>query len=73
MLAVVDANYKFILRDVGLKGKSSNGGLLFHSALGKSFENNTMNIPATKPLPHCEERLPYVFVEDEEFPLTLYF
>jgi len=39
LLALVDANYNFIMIDVGSFGRSSDGGILSHSALGKRTEN----------------------------------
>jgi len=35
LLALVDANYNFIMIDVGSFGRSSDGGIFSHSALGK--------------------------------------
>jgi len=50
-LALVDANYKFSVIDVGGYGKSSDGGLFTRPILGKSLEANTLNVPISKP-PH---------------------
>ena len=66
---MVDANYKFTIIDVGGYGKSSDGGLLTRSILGKSLEPNTLNIPNSKAPPNIEEPLPFVIVGDEAFPL----
>jgi len=71
-LALVDANYKFTIINVGGYGKSSDGGLFTRSILGKSLEANTLNIPNSKPPPNSEEPLPFVIVGDEEFPLKKY-
>jgi hypothetical protein len=51
LLALVDANYKFNIIDVGGYGKSSDEGLFARSTLGKSLEDNTINIYST--LNHC--------------------
>jgi hypothetical protein len=69
LLALVDANYKFTIIDVGGYDKSSDVGLFARSTLGKSLENNTLNISNSKPLPKSEEPLPFVIVGDEAFPL----
>lgn len=71
-MALVDANCKFTIIDVGGYGKSSDGGLFTRSILGKSLEANTLNIPNSKPPPNSEEPLPFVIVGDEAFPLKRY-
>jgi hypothetical protein len=71
-LALVDANYKFTVIDVGGYGKSSDGGLFARSTLGKSLEANTLNIPNSKTPPKSEKPLPFVIVGDEAFPLKRY-
>jgi len=72
LLALVDANYKFTIIEVGGYGKSINEGLFTRSILGKSLEANTLNIPNSKPPPSNEEPLPFVIVGDEAFPLKKY-
>jgi hypothetical protein len=72
LLALVDANYKFNIIDLGGYGKSSDGGLFTKSILGKSLEANTLNISNSKPPPNSEEPLPFVTVDDEALPLEKY-
>jgi hypothetical protein len=55
LLALVDANYKFTIIDLGGYGKSSDGGLFTRSILGKA---NTLNISNSKPPPNSEEPCP---------------
>ena len=43
--ALVDVNCKFIMIDVGSFGRSSDGGILLHSALGRRMDNGRLNIP----------------------------
>lgn len=71
LLAVVDANYKFVTVDIGGYGKSSDGGIFAKSVLCKHIENNTLNIPAPRPLPNCANTYPFVIVGDEAFPLKV--
>jgi hypothetical protein len=45
LLALVDADYKFVTIDLGGYGKSSDGGLFSRSILGKSLEENALKCP----------------------------
>jgi hypothetical protein len=45
LLALVDAQYKFLAVDIGAYGKNSDGGILSNSNLGKALERNKLNIP----------------------------
>ena len=72
LLALVDANYRFIAIDVGAYGKNSDGGIFSNSNLGKSLKYNKLQIPPGKQLPGSEENLPYVIIGDEAFPLSTY-
>nr|CAI5819941.1 unnamed protein product [Callosobruchus analis] len=56
LMALVDANYKFTLVDVGAYGRSSDGGTFERSEMGKKIL----------------EQFPYVIVADEAFPLKTY-
>lgn len=72
LLALVDAQYKFTIVDVGAFGKNSDGGILSHSNFGKALEKNKLNIPNNRELPGTNEKLPYVIIGDEAFPLKNY-
>ncbi|KAM3850458.1 uncharacterized protein ACN63O_019638 [Diretmus argenteus] len=71
LLAVVDAEYRFRVVDVGGYGRTSDGGSLFNSAFGEGLRNGTLDLPQDSIIPGAEHRgpLPYVFVADEAFPL----
>jgi hypothetical protein len=69
LLAVVDANYKFIAVDVGAYGKSSDGGIFRSSSFGKKFLRDKLNIPKRKKLPRTNKFAPYVLIGDSGFPL----
>lgn len=71
LLAVVDAEYRFRVIDVGGYGRSSDGGILANSAFGQALRSGTLHLPADQPLPGAEHRgpQPHVFVADEAFPL----
>ncbi|XP_031329354.1 protein ALP1-like isoform X1 [Photinus pyralis] len=72
LLALVDANYKFIAIDVGSYGRNSDGAIFSNSQLGKSLASKSMNVPHDKPLVEGGEALPLVIVGDEAFPLKNY-
>lgn len=72
LLAIVDADYKFITIDVGSYGRNSDGGIFSNSIIGKKLHNTTLNIPKPNPLLENGDPLPYVFVGDEAFPLKPY-
>jgi len=72
LLALVDAQYKFVAVDIGAYGKNSDGGILSNSNLGKALEKNKLNIPNEQYLPSTNEKLPLVVIGDEAFPLKKY-
>jgi len=69
LLAVVDARYLFRMVDVGLYGKSSDGGTLCASAFGRAFHQGTLDLPEDARLPGAEDLqpVPYMFVGDKAF------
>uniref|UniRef100_A0A8C1ZFG2 DDE Tnp4 domain-containing protein n=1 Tax=Cyprinus carpio TaxID=7962 RepID=A0A8C1ZFG2_CYPCA len=71
LLAVIDANHLLRVVDIGAFGKSSDGGTLSASALGRALRDGTLNLPDDEPLPNGEHlgKVPFVFVGDEAFPL----
>ncbi|XP_023726646.1 protein ALP1-like [Cryptotermes secundus] len=70
LLALVDADYKFVVVDVGAHGRTSDGAVFFRSRLGKMLTEGTLDIPVPKSLPNEPEIvLPHVIVADEAFPL----
>lgn len=70
LLAVCDANYKFLYIDVGVNGRNSDGGVFQQSSLKRAMELNLLNFPTNKCLPATKTSLPYVFVADDAFPLS---
>ncbi|GIY41781.1 nuclease harbi1-like protein [Caerostris darwini] len=71
-LACVDADYKFVLVDIGSEGHSSDGGIFRHSVIGQAIECNKINIPNSAALPSTKTVMPFVFVDVEAFPLKNY-
>lgn len=70
LLALVYADYRFAVIDVGSYDRNSDGGLLDHSTLEACLMNNSLNLPKDERLGSKGEVLPYVIVADEAFKLT---
>jgi hypothetical protein len=71
LLALVDANYNFIVIDAGSFG-SCDCGIFSHKALGKRMENGSLNIPPDSCLPGNNTEAPFIVVGDDAFPLKTY-
>ncbi|XP_043484646.1 uncharacterized protein LOC122512700 isoform X2 [Leptopilina heterotoma] len=69
LLAVCDAYYKFIIVDIGGRGRESDGGVLQKSNFGKQLFNKQLKIPHPSKLYPGGPMLPYFCVADEAFPL----
>ena len=67
LLALVDANYKFIYVDIGCNGRTSDGGVFRNSSLSTAIDENILNIPPPRKV--GASVLPYVIVADDAFPL----
>ncbi|GFN88934.1 nuclease harbi1-like protein [Plakobranchus ocellatus] len=67
--AVADANYNFVVFDIGDYGRNSDGSVFRESAFGQDFENNRLDLPPPKALPNTDQELPFVFLADEAYPL----
>ena len=74
LLAIVDAEYRFIAVDIGQYGSSSDGGVFNHSAIGQALHKNKLHLPNSTQIAHAPEHgpLPYFLVGDEAFPLETY-
>ncbi|GFU23218.1 DDE Tnp4 domain-containing protein [Trichonephila clavipes] len=69
LLACVDANYKFVLVDIGAEGHNSDGGVFRNSIFGQSLEKGTLQLPFPLEIPGTTNLLPFLFIGDEAFPL----
>lgn len=69
---VSDADYKFIIVEVGGKGKQSDGGTFHFSRLNRLLTENRFNVPPSQRLPGSNLNLPYVLIGDEAYPLKNY-
>lgn len=71
-MAISDANYCFLMLDIGAEGRQSDGGIFRKSEIGIGFENMTMALPKPTQVEVNGPELPYVLVADEAFALTPY-
>ncbi|VVC46243.1 Hypothetical protein CINCED_3A011348 [Cinara cedri] len=55
-MAVVDANYKFVMIDVGAYGKDSDGSVLSNSTFYQRIENGSLKLPEETRLPNLNVR-----------------
>lgn len=68
LFALVDANCKFTLIDVGSYGKEGDAGIFSKSSLGKVVEQEEI-FPPPRLLPSSDFKLPHVIIGDEAFRL----
>ena len=71
LLAVVSADYTFLLVDVGDCGRHSDGGVLQSSQFGQALLTDQLGLPCPRPLTGADPniKIPFMFVADEAFPL----
>ena len=85
LLALVDAEYKFLYVNVGCQGRISDGGVFKNSELYHLLVNGEINLPDSRQFPdlpslndsflvetNCASEVPYIVVADDTFPLTAY-
>lgn len=70
LIALVDANYRFIYVDVGCHSRTTDGDIFQNTALFKKLTENQLMLPPDQPLPSQEPPIPYVFVGDNAFTLS---
>lgn len=70
LLAIVDANCKFIAVDVGAYGKESDNGIFYKSTMGQKIAANRFNIPPPKLLQGTDVMSPHFLIGDEAFALS---
>lgn len=68
-MAIVNANYEFIMVDVGSNGRCSDGGVFANTTFFSKLKDKLLKIPEPEPLLNFNDNMPYVFVADDAFPL----
>lgn len=69
LLAIVNANYEFIMVHTGTNGKVSDGGVLQDTIFYDRLLKGSLNLPPPITPNGTQYTLPYTFVGDEAFPL----
>lgn len=69
LLAIVDANYRFIWVDIGCQGRISDGGVFSNTSFYKKVQNGNLNLPEDEALPGRQLAVPFVLVADDAFAL----
>lgn len=72
LMAVVDANYKFILANVGGYGSQHDSGIFMRTRWAGKFAEKSMRVPESEFLPNTNIKFPYYLVADSAFPLNNY-
>ena len=70
LLALVDAENRFIAVDIGDLGSNSDGGIFSRSSFGVAFNTKKLHIPSGRTLPGMipAYKIPLVVIGDEAFP-----
>ncbi len=64
LMALVDADYKFIWIDVGANGSASNAQIFNSSQLRECIESGDIGLPADVPLPNDDRPTPFFIIDD---------
>ena len=67
IMALVDADYRFLWADVGSPGTASDAHIYNESELKEIAEDGPIGFPAPDPLPNDFKDVPYFFVVDDAF------
>ncbi|MGH0119865.1 UNVERIFIED_CONTAM: hypothetical protein FKN15_059246 [Acipenser sinensis] len=69
LMALVDADLKFLYVDVGTNGRVSDGGVWNKCTLSQALQDNSLHLPQPSALPLGTDPVTYVVVADEAFGL----
>ena len=70
LMAVVDADYRFVYINVGANGAGSDGGVFAQCNIKEDLEEDRLGVPPAEGLPNAPDKvIPYFLVGDEAFPL----
>lgn len=69
LMAIADAEYKFLYVDVGCNGRVSDGGVFNKCSFARAMGNDGLNLPDASPLLGREMKVPFMLVADDAFAL----
>lgn len=69
LMAIVDADYKFLWVDIGANGSCSDGQIFNQCELKDMLEEQLLAVPEASPLIQDDRPTPYFFIADDAFPL----
>ncbi len=69
LMALVDADYKFIWIDVVANGSDSDAQIFNSSELRECIESGDIGLPADAPVPNDDRPTPFFIIGDDAFPL----
>ncbi|XP_071054141.1 uncharacterized protein [Onthophagus taurus] len=69
LMGIVNANYEFLMVDVGANGRVSDAGVFSNTFFYKKLVEKNLGLPEPENLPLTNTKVPYVFVGDDAFPL----
>lgn len=72
IMAICDADYKFIFAAVGAEGSMSDRAIFSQMRLKEDMDNDNLNFPPSEPLRGDNMQVPYFFIGDDAFPLTVH-
>ena len=70
MMALVDAEYKFMWIDVGTAGSHSDAQIFNHSELKDAIDDGIIGFPNAAPLPGDDKDIPFFLIGDDAFALS---
>lgn len=71
LMAICDANYKFLYIDAGCNGRISDGGVFNKCTFAAALDNGALHMPEPRTLPGTDVKFPYVIVADDAFALKM--
>lgn len=72
LMAIVDADSKFLYVDVGATGGGNDGSVWNGCGLKQTIESNVLSIPSSENIPLSDVICPFVFVGGDALPLSTY-
>ena len=69
LMALVDADYKFLWAEVGSNGSAGDAQVFNNSELKEAIEKKVLGLPEAEPLPNDDKPMPFYIAADDAFAL----